>query len=109
MKTVDRGTGAAMHDGSAPDPPQHACLNSAPRWASGGLLPCAYCANHIDEASALRVECLVEGDAEIAWSASPTAFPTEAGVIANGRMGNGRINAGVKVLGRKARVASESI
>ena len=35
--------------------------------------------------------CVVERDAEIAWRAAPSAFPAEAGVIAYGRIGNGRV------------------
>jgi hypothetical protein len=33
----------------------------------------------------------VEGEAELAWQASPNAYPREAGVIALGRLGAGRV------------------
>jgi hypothetical protein len=47
-------------------PYRRTAIKNRQRWTTGGLLPSAYCAEHKDEASALRVECLFEGDAATA-------------------------------------------
>ena len=66
MKAVDPIARAALYEGCMRDLNRPTSIKTAQRWTTGGLLPRAYCAKHIDEASALRVECLVEGDAATA-------------------------------------------
>ena len=62
MKAVDAGR-AAFYEGF---PNRPTSIESPQHWTTGGLLPRAYCDKHIDEASALRVECLVEGESATA-------------------------------------------
>jgi hypothetical protein len=66
MTTVDDIARAALYEGRLPYPCRPTAIENRQRWMTGGLLPSAYCAQHKDEASALRVECLVEGDARTA-------------------------------------------
>jgi hypothetical protein len=63
MTTVDDVARATLYEGYLLYPYRPTATKNENRWTTGGLLPSAYCAQHKDEASALRVECLVEGDA----------------------------------------------
>jgi len=64
MTTVDAVARATLYEGYLLYPYRPSAIKNRQRWTTGGLLPSAYCAQHKEEASALRVECLVEGDAE---------------------------------------------
>ena len=66
MKTVDAVARAALYEGDPLYPYRADSIKNRQRWTTDGLLPPAYCEKHIDEASALRVECLVEGNVETA-------------------------------------------
>jgi len=66
MTTVDAVARATLYEGYLLYPYRPTASKNRQRWTTGGLLPSAYCAEHKDEASALRVECLVEGDAATA-------------------------------------------
>ena len=66
MTTVDAVARATLYEGYLLHPHRPTAIGNPQRWATGGLLPSAYCAQHKEEASALRVECLVEGDAATA-------------------------------------------
>jgi hypothetical protein len=63
MTSVDAVARATLYEGYLLYPYRATAIKNRQRWTTGGLLPSAYCAQHKDEASALRVECLVEGDA----------------------------------------------
>jgi len=62
MKPVDAVARATLYDGYLLHPYRPPQGEDRRSWTAGGLLPRAYCDEHIDEASALRAECLVEGD-----------------------------------------------
>jgi len=66
MTTVDAVARATLYEGYLLYPYRAAAIKNRQRWTTGGLLPGAYCVQYKDEASALRVECLVEGDAATA-------------------------------------------
>ena len=66
MTTVDAVARAMLYEGYLLYPYRRTAIKNRQRWTTGGLLPSAYCAEHKDEASALRVECLFEGDAATA-------------------------------------------
>src|SRR4051812_42511444 len=66
MTGVDAVARATLYEGYLLYPYRPTAIKNRQRWTTGGLLPSAYCAHHKDEASALRVECLVEGDAATA-------------------------------------------
>ena len=66
MTSVDAVARATLYEAHLLYPDRPAAIGDRQRWTTGGLLPSAYCAQHREEASALRVECLVEGDAATA-------------------------------------------